>query len=63
MSTNLESAFHLCQLCYPLLKASGDGCVLFDSSVAGGPTAMKSGEDKTRTRTKINRRLMQCHAD
>eukprot|EP00955_Chlamydomonas_euryale_P101128 365325-Chlamydomonas_euryale.AAC.26 len=40
MSTNLESAFNLCQLCQPLLQASGNGCILFNSSVAGGPTAM-----------------------
>ncbi|XP_027770921.1 tropinone reductase homolog At5g06060-like isoform X2 [Solanum pennellii] len=34
-STNLESAFHLCQLVHPLLKASGNGSVVFISSVAG----------------------------
>ncbi|KAB1225861.1 hypothetical protein CJ030_MR1G027868 [Morella rubra] len=31
MSTNLESAFHLCQLAYPLLKASGAGSIVFVS--------------------------------
>jgi hypothetical protein len=40
MSTNLESAFVLCQLCQPLLAAAGSSCVIFNSSVAGGPTAM-----------------------
>ncbi|CAL5430141.1 unnamed protein product [Camellia sinensis] len=35
MATNLESAFHLCQLAYPLLKASGVGSIVFISSVAG----------------------------
>ncbi|CAI9092488.1 OLC1v1027740C1 [Oldenlandia corymbosa var. corymbosa] len=35
MATNLESAYHLCQLAYPLLKASGVGNVVFISSVAG----------------------------
>ncbi|KAK6234911.1 hypothetical protein QQP08_025665 [Theobroma cacao] len=35
MSTNFESAFHFCQLAYPLLKASGAGCIVFVSSVAG----------------------------
>lgn len=35
MSTNLESAYHLCQLAYPLLKASGNGSIVFISSVAG----------------------------
>lgn len=43
MSTNVESAFAMCKLAYPLLKASGDASVIFNSSVAGGPTAMKSG--------------------
>lgn len=35
MSTNLESSYHLCQLAYPLLKASGAGNIVFISSVAG----------------------------
>ncbi|KAI4299531.1 hypothetical protein L6164_032983 [Bauhinia variegata] len=35
MSINLDSAFHLCQLAHPLLKASGTGRVVFISSVAG----------------------------
>ncbi|KAM7499298.1 hypothetical protein LguiA_023712 [Lonicera macranthoides] len=35
MATNLESAYHLCQLAHPLLKASGVGSVVFISSVAG----------------------------
>ncbi|KAL7162968.1 hypothetical protein ACSBR2_039133 [Camellia fascicularis] len=35
LATNLESAFHLCQLAYPLLKASGVGSIVFISSVAG----------------------------
>ncbi|CAG7881273.1 unnamed protein product, partial [Brassica rapa] len=34
-STNLEAAFHFCQLSYPLLKASGYGSIVFLSSVAG----------------------------
>lgn len=34
MTTNLESAFHFCQLSYPLLKASGFGSIIFLSSVA-----------------------------
>jgi tropinone reductase I len=34
MTTNLDSAFHLCQLAYPLLKESGNGSVVFISSVA-----------------------------
>lgn len=35
LSTNFESAFHLSQLAYPLLKASGAGSVVFTSSVSG----------------------------
>ncbi|CAL8999137.1 unnamed protein product [Prunus brigantina] len=35
MSTNLESAYHFCQLAHPLLKASGAGNIIFLSSVAG----------------------------
>ncbi|KAM0934422.1 putative oxidoreductase [Dioscorea sansibarensis] len=35
MSTNFESAFHLCQLAHPLLKASGSGSIIFISSIAG----------------------------
>ncbi|PIN12974.1 Reductase [Handroanthus impetiginosus] len=36
MGTNLESPYHICQLAYPLLKASGLGNIVFISSVAGG---------------------------
>ncbi|XP_022730944.1 tropinone reductase homolog At5g06060-like [Durio zibethinus] len=35
LRTNFESAFHFCQLAYPLLKASGAGSIVFVSSVAG----------------------------
>ncbi|KAK4767241.1 hypothetical protein SAY87_023907 [Trapa incisa] len=35
LSTNLESPFHMSQLAHPLLKASGDGNIVFVSSVAG----------------------------
>lgn len=44
MNVNLQSAFSLTRDFYPLLKATAPGsCVLFNSSVAGGPTAMRSG--------------------
>ena len=43
ISVNLESAFALCQLAHPLLCRGGGGLILFNSSVAGGPTAMRSG--------------------
>uniref|UniRef100_A0A0C9S3L1 TSA: Wollemia nobilis Ref_Wollemi_Transcript_28761_1323 transcribed RNA sequence n=1 Tax=Wollemia nobilis TaxID=56998 RepID=A0A0C9S3L1_9CONI len=42
MSTNFESAYHLCQLSHPLLKASGSGSIVFISSVAG-VVAIQSG--------------------
>ncbi|KAF5189096.1 Tropinone reductase [Thalictrum thalictroides] len=35
MATNVESVFHLSQLAYPLLKASGNGSIVFISSVGG----------------------------
>lgn len=35
ISTNLDSYFHISQLGFPLLKASGNGNVIFISSVAG----------------------------
>ncbi|XP_020203587.1 tropinone reductase homolog At5g06060 [Cajanus cajan] len=34
MTTNLDSGYHLCQLAYSLLKASGNGSIVFISSVA-----------------------------
>lgn len=44
MSTNLGSAFALCQLFQPLLKADNGGCIVFNSSVAGGPTCLRWGD-------------------
>ncbi|KAF5202929.1 NAD(P)-binding Rossmann-fold superfamily protein [Thalictrum thalictroides] len=35
MATNVESVFHLSQLAYPLLKASGNGSIVFIFSVGG----------------------------
>ncbi|KAM7265222.1 hypothetical protein ACFE04_002905 [Oxalis oulophora] len=35
MSTNIEAPYHLCQLAHPLLKASGNGNIVFISSTAG----------------------------
>ncbi|QDZ20727.1 short chain dehydrogenase [Chloropicon primus] len=43
MTVNLESTFHVSQLCLPLLKKSGRASVVMNSSVAGGPTTMKTG--------------------
>lgn len=35
MRTNLEASFEMCKLFHPMLKASGDGRIVFNSSVAG----------------------------
>ncbi|KAF8010759.1 hypothetical protein BT93_J1413 [Corymbia citriodora subsp. variegata] len=35
MTTNFESTYHLSQLAHPLLKASGNGSIVFSSSIAG----------------------------
>ncbi|XP_038904663.1 tropinone reductase homolog [Benincasa hispida] len=35
MNTNFEASFHSSQLAYPLLKASGNGNIVFISSVSG----------------------------
>lgn len=43
LATNVESAFAMCQACHAMLAAAGAGAVIFNSSVAGGPTAMCSG--------------------
>ncbi|KAJ9529086.1 hypothetical protein QJQ45_007786 [Haematococcus lacustris] len=39
---------------HPLLKASGQAVVLFNSSVAGGPTAMRSGTIYAMTKAALN---------
>lgn len=53
-SANLESAYFLSQACHPLLKASGESCILFNSSVAGGPTALRSGTLYAMTKAAMN---------
>ncbi|CAN1805679.1 Senescence-associated protein 13 [Linum perenne] len=35
MGTNFDSSYNFCQLTHPLLKASGDGSIVFISSVGG----------------------------
>lgn len=54
MSTNLESAYVLCQLCHPLLQASGNGSIIFNSSVAAGATCMRTGTLYAMTKAAIN---------
>lgn len=53
MATNFESVFHLCQLAYPLLKASGKGSVVFMSSVSGF-VSLKSMSVQGATKGAIN---------
>jgi Tropinone reductase 1 len=35
MGTNVEASYHLCQLSYPLLKASENASIVFIASIAG----------------------------
>uniref|UniRef100_A0A0E0GKP8 Uncharacterized protein n=1 Tax=Oryza nivara TaxID=4536 RepID=A0A0E0GKP8_ORYNI len=53
MATNLESAYHLCQLAHPLLKSSGSGSVVFISSVSG-VVAVSSGSVYAMTKGAMN---------
>ncbi|CAN4101784.1 unnamed protein product [Withania somnifera] len=53
MATNFESVFHLCQLSYHLLKASGTGSVVFTSSVSGF-VSLKSMSVQGATKGAIN---------
>lgn len=55
MSTNLESAFYLCQTFHPCLKASGKGSVINIGSVAGGNhLSIKSGVIYAMTKASLN---------
>ncbi|ESR48863.1 Tropinone reductase [Citrus sinensis] len=53
MTTNFESTYHLCQLVYPLLKASGVGSIVFISSV-GGLSHIGSGSIYGATKAAMN---------
>ncbi|XP_022139331.1 tropinone reductase homolog At5g06060 [Momordica charantia] len=53
MTTNFESAYHLSQLSHPLLKASGNGSIVFISSV-GGLMSIGSGSIYAATKSAIN---------
>ncbi|CAA7406358.1 unnamed protein product [Spirodela intermedia] len=53
VGTNLEAAFHLCQLAHPHLKASGGGSIVFVSSVAG-LVALSSGSVASATKGALN---------
>ena len=53
MDTNLEASFALCQVFHPLLKRSGNSCVLFNSSVAS-LVSMQSGVVYAMTKSAMN---------
>ncbi|KAL1327300.1 hypothetical protein HN51_037361 [Arachis hypogaea] len=53
MITNLDSAYHLCQLAYSILKASGNGNIVFISSVAS-TTNVGSGSLYAASKAAIN---------
>ncbi|XP_038723580.1 tropinone reductase homolog At5g06060-like isoform X2 [Tripterygium wilfordii] len=52
MSTNVESAYHMCQLTHPLLKCSGRANIVFISSVAGVLAVYVSGSGSIYSATK-----------
>lgn len=53
MATNFESAYHLSQLAHPLLKASGNGSIVFNSSL-GSVMAFPCGTIYGATKGAIN---------
>ncbi|KAI5407418.1 tropinone reductase homolog At5g06060 [Lathyrus oleraceus] len=53
MATNLDSVYHLCQVAYPLLKESGNGSIVFISSVAS-LTSVGSGTIYAASKAAIN---------
>lgn len=57
MATNFESTYHLCQLSHPLLKSSGNGSIVFISSVAG-VVAINSGTIYAATKGAMNQITM-----
>lgn len=54
LNTNVHSALHLSQLCQPMLTAAERSSIVFNSSVAGGPLAMKSGCIYAMTKAALN---------
>ncbi|XP_071711914.1 tropinone reductase homolog At5g06060-like [Rutidosis leptorrhynchoides] len=54
MTTNLESCFNICQLAHPLLKASGNGSVVFISAVGGLVSASSAGSIYGATKGAMN---------
>ncbi|KAF3556318.1 hypothetical protein F2Q69_00012020 [Brassica cretica] len=61
ISTNLESAYHLSQLSHPLLKASGFGSIVMNSS-DGGVVSMECGSLYSLTKGAMNQlaRSLAC---
>ncbi|KAK6234914.1 hypothetical protein SCA6_010251 [Theobroma cacao] len=55
MGTNFESAYNLCQLAYPLLKASGAGSIVFLSLVVGVVSYIQKFSETIISRTPMGR--------
>ncbi|CAN1150589.1 Tropinone reductase homolog At5g06060 [Linum perenne] len=53
MGTNFDSSYNFCQLTHPLLKASGDGSIVFISSV-GGVVSLSTGSIYGATKGAMN---------
>lgn len=53
MTTNLESAYNMCQLAHPLLRAAGQSAIVMNSSVAG-LIGIKSGTIYGATKGALN---------
>ncbi|XP_039045916.1 tropinone reductase homolog [Hibiscus syriacus] len=62
MSTNVEAPYHLCQLAHPFLKASGNGSIVFISSVAGS-MALPRLSAYSASKTAINQITRSLEAD
>eukprot|EP00892_Ulva_mutabilis_P006108 jgi/Ulvmu1/386/UM001_0393.1 len=54
MNTNVQSALHLSQLCHPWLTQAEAASIIFNTSVAGGPQAYKSGCMYAMTKASLN---------
>ncbi|KDO66643.1 hypothetical protein CISIN_1g036388mg, partial [Citrus sinensis] len=62
MATNFESAYNLCQLAHPLLKASGAASIVLMSSVCGVVSVVDVGSISGATKGAMNHlaRILAC---
>ncbi|KAH9661602.1 Tropinone reductase [Citrus sinensis] len=62
MATNFESAYNLCQLAHPLLKASGAASIVLMSSVCGVVSVVDAGSIYGATKGAMNHlaRILAC---